>query len=231
LDDSSAASLAIRSVSQTIGKSTLHHGLSLELDSGTSMAIMGPAGTGKSALMDLITGVRRPSSGHITLDGIDIREFRPDSLREHVSLARGIEIFHGTIEENVHLHRPQINASDVREALAAVGLLDELMGLPEGLNTFVQTDGAPLTSSQSLRLMIARAIVDRPRLLLIDGTLDSLGDEALQATLAGVQRKGHPWTLLATTGRKDIAARFGSVFYLRDKNTGDRRASSERSLS
>lgn len=229
LEDSAAASMSLRSVTQVLGKKSLHNGLSFELAAGQSAAVVGPAGAGKSALLDLITGVRRPTKGHILIDGVDIRELRPDSLREHVSLSRGIEIFNGTIEENIHLHRPQVNAADVREALAAVGLLDEIGALPQGTHTQVQTDGVPLTSSQAVRLMIARAIVSRPRLLLIDGTLDSLGDDVLEATWAGIQGSGCPWTLLVATGRSDIASRLDHALDLGDNSV--RQINVERSLT
>ncbi len=214
LQDATAASLTFREVTQDIHGTKLHGGLSFELSPGQSLAIVGAAGVGKSALLDLITGVRHPSSGHVSLDDIDLRELRPDSLREHVSLARDVEIFHGTIEENVHLNRPQINASDVREALAMVGVLDEVMKLPEGLSTTVQTDGAPLTSSQAIRLMIARAIVGRPRLLLIDGALDRLSDDHVERILTQIAGPQRPWTLVVTTGRRPIATAMGRVLDL-----------------
>jgi ABC-type bacteriocin/lantibiotic exporter with double-glycine peptidase domain len=157
-------------------------------------------------LLDLLCGLRAPTAGHIELDGIDLRELRPDSLREHLAVARGIEIFHGTIDENVHLNRPNVRANDVRDALEAVGLLDEILALPGGLNSVLQTNGAPLTQSQSLRLMLARAIVGRPRLLLIDGSLDGLPDEALERVLARLTSDHVPWTLLAATGRSEVVA-------------------------
>jgi ABC-type bacteriocin/lantibiotic exporter with double-glycine peptidase domain len=208
LEDATAATLKVAAIKQTIGKTALHGnvgGLTFELPPQERLAIVGPAGSGKSALLDLITGARHPSSGNVSLDGIDLRELRPDSLREHVSLARSTEVFHGTIEENVHLNRPQINASVVREALDSVGLLDELMSLPDGLSTAVQTGGAPLSTSQAKRLMLARAIVSRPRLLLIDGILDGLSDHELSLILPQVCRKNAPWTLVLVTGRQWVA--------------------------
>ncbi len=213
------AQVAVRGVSYSYGVSESHghevlHGVNLEIKPGEYVALIGPSGSGKSTLIDLLSGVRQPASGHLELDGIDLRELRADSLREHLAVSRSIEIFHGTIDENVHLNRPHISAQDVREALAAVGLVDEVLQLPDGLNTMLQTNGAPLSTTQALRLMLARAIVGRPRLLLIDGTLDALSDDMQHALLARLLGPSRPWTVLIATGRQVVIGRCDHVVTL-----------------
>jgi len=220
------AEVAVRQASYGYGGDGQHrqaalHDVSLEMRSGECVALTGPPGSGKSTLIDLLSGVRQPAAGHLELDGIDLRELRPDWLREHLAVARGIEVFQGTIDENVHLNRPQISAQDVREALAAVGLVDEILKLPDGLNTLLQTNGAPLSTTQALRLMLARAIVSRPRLLLIDGTLDPLPDEALPALLANLVGQARPWTILIATGRRVVMDRCDRVVTLGHRSQPD----------
>jgi ABC-type bacteriocin/lantibiotic exporter with double-glycine peptidase domain len=178
--------------------------LSCHLDPGERVALVGPPACGKSTLIELLAGMRHPTSGHCELDGIDLRELRPDSLREHLAVARRVEIFQGTIDENVHLHRPHISTRDVRDALSAVGLLDELLQLPDGLNTTLVTYGNPLSSTQAQRLMIARAIVGRPRLLMIDETLDALSGPILQKILDRLMGDDVPWTLLVNSSRSQV---------------------------
>ncbi len=204
LSDGVPASLTLHDVTCKISSHAVIKNLSLQVRPGESVAIVGASGSGKSTLLDMISGVRQAASGHIELDGMDLRELRPDSLREHLAVARSIEIFHGSIDENVHLCRPYISAHDVRNALDAVNLLDELLQLPDGLSTVLQTNGAPLTFSQSVRLMLARAIVGRPRLLLIDGTLDVLSDETIELVLQNFTLENSPWTLLVATGRRAV---------------------------
>jgi ABC-type bacteriocin/lantibiotic exporter with double-glycine peptidase domain len=165
-------------------------------------------------LIELMCGVRPPSEGHLELDGIDLREIRADSLREHLGVARAVEIFQGDIGDNVHLHRPHVNARDVRDALDAVGLLDELLNLPEGLRTQLSTGGAPLTHSQAVRLMIARAIVARPRLLLIDGLLDALPDAVQDHILDRLLAPEAPWTVVIATNRDLVRQRCSRVVEL-----------------
>jgi ABC-type bacteriocin/lantibiotic exporter with double-glycine peptidase domain len=208
LSDVSPAALAARQVTYRYpAGSDVLPAVNLQINSGDRVALVGPPGAGKSTLVDLVCGVRRPSSGHIELDGIDLREIRPDSLREHLGMARDIEVFAGTVGENVHLHRPQVNARDVRQALAAVGLLDELLRLPEGLNARLSPGGAPLTTNQLCRLMLARAIVARPRVLVIDGLLDGLPDRQIDQILDRVAAPDAPWTLLVATHRDAVRRR------------------------
>ncbi len=204
LRDGQPGDVQIREVSFGYGADTLLTNLNFRLHPGDTVALVGPPGSGKSTVIDLLCGLRSPRSGHIELDGIDIRELRPDSLREHLAAARTVEVFDGTIDENVHLNRPEISALDVREALHTVNLLDEVLRLPDGLNTRLQTNGGPLSTSQAMRLMIARAIVGRPRLLLIDGALDGLSDETQTQVLAQLTHDRCPWTLLIATGRKSV---------------------------
>lgn len=213
------AQVAVRQVSYSYHGREGHghealHDVSFEVKPGKCVALTGPSGGGKSTLIDLLSGVRQPAAGHVELDGIDLRELRADSLREHLAVARSIEIFHGTIDENVHLNRPRTSAQDVREALVSVGLVDEILKLPDGLNTMLQTNGAPLSATQALRLMLARAIVDRPRLLLIDGTLDALPDEMLRTLLANLVGQDRPWTVLIATGRQIVIDRCDDVVTL-----------------
>ncbi len=203
LTEGGPAAVTVRDASYKYGNEIAVKDANFEVAPGEHIALIGAAGSGKSTLIDMLCGLRSPSSGHIELDGIDTRELRPDSLREHLAVARSVEIFHGTIDENVHLNRSNIRANDVRDALQRVGLLDEILKLPEGLNTVLQTNGSPLTSSQALRLMLARAIVGRPRLLIIDGTLDGLPDRTIVELLKGLAQDS-PWTLLVASGRSSV---------------------------
>ncbi len=189
LRDDSAADVNVRGVTYAYTTETAVRNLNLHVEPGETVAVTGPPGSGKSTLVDLLCGVRAPAAGHVELDGIDLRELRPDSLREHLAVARSIEIFQGSIDENVHLNRPHVSALDVRQALEAVGLLDEVLRHPEGLNTVLQVGGTPLSTSQCSRLMVARAIAGRPRLLLVDGTLDALPPTVLSDYLGQLDQR------------------------------------------
>lgn len=165
-----------------------------------------PAGP-HSVLTDLIYGLRNPSSGQLQIDGLAPRDLRPDVLRGQVAVARNIEIFGGTILSNIHLERPGITAADVRETLEQVGLLDDVLSLPEGLDTQLAPGGYPLDDHQARRLMLARALVSRPRLLVIDGLLDAFPDDDLPSLTDALTASHADATLLIISGRRDVLNR------------------------
>ncbi|MCA9031037.1 MAG: ATP-binding cassette domain-containing protein [Planctomycetaceae bacterium] len=187
------------SYSRPKGRSGLSN-VSLKLKSGERAVLAGKSGSGKSVLLDLLFGTRRVSAGHILMNGIDVRDYRPDILRQHVALVRAVEVFDGTVADNVHLGRPQISIADVRAALDEVGLLDDILKMPDGIQSHLTSTGAPLSSNQRRLLMIARAIVGRPRLLLVDGLLDAMPDTLAEQLIDVLCNSSQPWTLLLVSG-------------------------------
>ncbi|MBN8732430.1 MAG: ATP-binding cassette domain-containing protein [Acidobacteria bacterium] len=184
----------------------------LSLSPGECVAMMGVSGAGKSSLFDIICRYREPEAGAVRLNGQDVRVAQIAEFREQVALVRGVEIFQGTILDNVRMGRAECDSVRVREALECAGLLQELEALPEGLNTELTTGGRPLSGGQAIRLMLARAFAGHPRLLLIDETLDGLDDAAgRDQALRTVFDSAKGWTLLVATNRPDIAARCGRV--------------------
>ena len=121
-----------------------------------------------------------------------------------MALARGIEVFQGSVADNVHLARPEITFNKVRDALEQVGLLDGVLALSEGIETDLSSAGTPLTENQLRRLMLARAVVGRPGLLLIDGVLDTLPDEEAEELMGTLCDPRQPWTLLIVTSRASL---------------------------
>lgn len=176
------------------------------VSAGEFVALVGPPGSGKSLLLDLVLGIREPTSGRLEIDGHDLRSLQPAALRRHVSLARDREIFLGTIAENVHLDRAGVGLTQVRSALNDVGLWEEILDLPAGLDTPMSSGGQPLTDSQVRRLLLARALVGRPRLLLIDELLDALPSAVLPRVIETLRALQTRCTVILVTGRDDIAA-------------------------
>lgn len=184
-------------------------GVSFELRPGERVALLGGNGAGKSTLVDLLFGLREPDAGHIELDGLDLRDLRLESVRAQVAAVKGIEIFEGSVLDNLRMGRDEIALADVRRALDAVRLLDDILDLPQGLHTRLGTGGAPLSFGQAQRLMLARAIVGKPRLLLIDELLDDMDLDVRESALGAILDPQAPWTLLLVTHSPELAGRCG----------------------
>ena len=189
-------------------------GLSIEIQAGDRVGISGPNGSGKSTLIDLLFGLRAPTSGRIALDGIDYREQGLAELRRAITTIQEPEIFEGTISENVLLGRSDISPDQVRSSLEAVGLLDEVLAMPLGLQTRLITDGAPLSSGQARRLQVARAIAGRPRLLIVDEALDDLAIDRRDQILQSLIDRNAPWTLIVTSHDPMVLGKMDRVIAL-----------------
>lgn len=189
-------------------------GISLKVEAGEKIAIHGDLGSGKSTLLDIISSLRSPDSGHLEIDGHDFRDLKLESLRTKIALVRRAEIFAGTLLENLTLGA-DIDSKQVRTVLEQVGLQAVVSSLPDALHARLSTGGAPLTRTQSLRLMVARAILLKPSVLLIDGVLDALeglqSNDPLMRTLIAPDA---PWTLILTSDKTDILRRCGRLYLL-----------------
>ncbi len=193
--------------------------LSFAVSEKASMAVLAPSGSGKSTIAELIYATRRADSGLISVDGIMPRDYRPDVLRQRVALVGEPEVFSGTIDENVHLHRPAVMPTDVHNAIQLVGLMPAVSRLSDGADTTLTSGGSPLSSNQLRLLSIARAIAGDPGLIVIDGTLDSLADEDLEIAIAALTSEHRAWSTIVMTGRRSIAERFDKVLELTKRDT------------
>lgn len=178
----------------------------LAVAAGERVALVGTTGGSASYLLDVLFGLRPPTHGHVTLDGLDLRQLRLARMRDQIALVHGTEIVEGTVLENLRFGRASIAAEAVRDALQAVDLWDEVMQLPQGLSTPLTTRGNPLSSSQASRLMIARAILGEPRLLMLDGALDVLQERVRRQVLSHLFDRRHRWTVLVVTQMPDVVA-------------------------
>jgi ABC-type bacteriocin/lantibiotic exporter with double-glycine peptidase domain len=164
--------------------------------------------------LDAIFGLRTPVTGNIQVDGLDLRSWSLEALRSHVKLLRVDEIINGTILENLRLGRTDIGIDEAFNALKQVGLLDDLLALPEGLNTELKIGGTPLSSSQRVRLMVARGLAQRPRLLLIDGLLDAVSERDADELIACLLSEANQATTVLATRHEAVAGRMGQILHL-----------------
>jgi ABC-type multidrug transport system fused ATPase/permease subunit len=188
------------------GRPVLDH-FSFRAEPGERVALVGPGGSGKSLTLDLVQRLRQPESGFVTFDDVDVRLYRLDALRDQVARAGETEVFSGSVLDNVRLLRPTVSATDVDAALGRLGLADTVRALPLGLDTPLSTHGWPLSPAQVTTLMLARAIVTKPRLLLLDEAFTGIEEPLRSRALDGVFAPDAPWTVLVVTDREDVLAR------------------------
>ncbi len=211
-----AAEVRLKNVSFSYagGQRLALENVNLHLAPGERVALMGPNGAGKSTLTDILFGLRRPTHGAVTLDGIDCRSLQLESIRERVALVDRIEVFQGTVLANVRMGRADISLESVHDILRKVHVLRTVLDLPDGLETELSTGGSPMSLGQANRLMLARAIVGRPRLLILDETLDTMDAELRSAVMPVVLDRTAPWTLLVITHSVDVAKKCDRIVRL-----------------
>jgi subfamily B ATP-binding cassette protein MsbA len=163
-----------------------------EVRAGQTVAIVGSSGSGKSTLASLLLRLRAPSSGRITVDGIDYWQFSPPSWHRAVALVeQDAFLFHGSLRENVLYGWPDVSEGDLDRAIAAANLAEMVASLPDGLETVVGERGAMVSGGQRQRIAIARAIVRNPQILVLDEAtshLDSVSEQLVQQALGNAAR-------------------------------------------
>jgi putative ABC transport system ATP-binding protein len=190
--------------------------INFSISKGHNIAIMGLSGTGKSTIVDLITGLRIPDNGQIEFNGVDLRQINRLALRNKIGIATEIEVFEGTIIDNIRLDNTTISLHEINDVLEELGLIDDIAQLEHGLDTQLTGFGAPLSTTQLQRLMLVRAIVINPDMLIIDGIIDNLNLEQIQLVINYLLKRQQDWMLLLTTRSEHIANQFDQQIFLRD---------------
>jgi putative ABC transport system ATP-binding protein len=198
------------------------NGLSFSIENGNSTAFLGAQGTGKSTLCDLISALRFPSEGLIYINNIDIRQLDLANLREQIGVASQIQILEESILENIRLFDEAIHISQVQAVLAGLDIATETSELPAGLDTLLSSNGSPLNASQSQLLMVARAIINKPSLLVIDGLLDELSNTQLSKALRFMANFNPACTLVILTSKVEVASHCHIIVDLASGKVGGR---------
>jgi ATP-binding cassette, subfamily B, bacterial len=166
--------------------------VALTIPAGTTMALVGPSGAGKTTVANLLLRFWDPSAGRILIDGVDLREFELDYLRARISLvSQDTYLFNDTLRANVALARPEADEAAILRALEQAALADFVANLPEGLHTIVGERGVQLSGGQRQRVAIARAFLkNAPTLILDEATshLDAVSEAQVRGALDALMR-------------------------------------------
>ncbi len=161
--------------------------VTLKVPSGTSLAVVGPSGGGKTTLCHLLPRFYDVTGGRITVDGKDVRAITQDSLRRNIGIIQqDVFMFAGTVRENIRYGRPDATDEEVEEAAKRAEIHAEIMEMPDGYDTYIGERGVMLSGGQKQRLSIARVFLKNPPILILDeatSALDSITEQRIQQSL------------------------------------------------
>jgi ATP-binding cassette subfamily C protein len=190
-------------------------GLNLDIKAGALTTLVGPSGSGKTTIIDLCIGLLQPGNGAVLLDGVALPEVDIKKWRSLIGyVPQDTLLLHDSILHNVTLGDPALSVADAEEALLAAGALDFVTRLPEGLETIVGERGGKLSGGQRQRIVIARALINKPRLLILDeatSALDPESEEVVRQTMETL--KGH-LTILAISHNRALVQAADYVYQM-----------------
>ncbi|WP_336386288.1 ABC transporter ATP-binding protein [Prescottella equi] len=166
--------------------------VTLEVPAGSSLALVGETGSGKTTLASLVARLHDPTSGRVTIDGVDLRDIRLAELSELVGVvSQETYLLHATIRENLRHARPDASDAEIEAAAQAAQVHELIVSLPDGYDTVVGARGHRFSGGEKQRIAIARTLLRDPRILVLDeatSALDNETERAVQAALDVVSR-------------------------------------------
>ena len=198
-------------------------GIHLTVPRGKWVCIMGPSGAGKTTLLNLFARLYEPTDGRIAVDGVDLADIRQHSLHSHMALVpQEAQIIGGTVRSNIVYGRPRTEPRDIMDAAKAADCHDFIMKLPVQYETIVGERGSTLSGGQRQRISIARALLTRPEVLLLDdctSALDAATERKIQETLARVMAGK---TAIIVSQRISMAMRCDEIVVLENGTVSER---------
>lgn len=166
------------------------HGVSIDVDKGKSVAVVGPTGSGKTTIMNLINRFYDVNSGKVTFDGVDVRDITLESLRNNVGIVlQDSVLFTGTVEDNIKYGKPDASRDEVIAAAKEANIHDFIMTLPDGYDTQVSEENSVFSTGQKQLISIARTILTDPEFLILDeatSNVDTVTEAKIQKAMDAV---------------------------------------------
>ena len=192
-------------------------GADIAIEAGEVIGIIGPSGSGKSTLVELLLGLRQPTSGAIAVDGVPLGDLGADGWCRLTGLvSQESQLVEGTLLDNVRFFRESVTDEDIRSAVAASGLDRDLASLPNGLTTVIGPRSSGLSGGQRQRLSIARVLAGHPRLLVLDEPTSALDVHAEAVVTDTLERLKGTTTIVVVAHRLSTLRVCDKVVVLRD---------------
>lgn len=179
-------------------------GISLKIHPKSRILVKGESGSGKSSLLRLIGGVIEPSKGKVFIDKFMLNNINLNHYRSHFGMSLADETpFEGTIRENITFGNPEISDEQVMWAVEKVGLTQFIKESPQGLNTVLYPEGKQISFSIAKKIVLARAIVDKPKVLILEDPLDQFEKNEAKGIIDFLTDEANPWALVVVSVNKD----------------------------
>ncbi|CAD6196338.1 unnamed protein product [Caenorhabditis auriculariae] len=192
-------------------------GVSLNVNAGEKIALVGASGCGKSTIVNLLQRFYDPFKGKISIDGIDVKDLNVHFLRDQIGIvSQEPVLFDGTIFENIKMGNEKATQEQVTEACKIANAADFIKRLPEGYSTRVGEKGIQLSGGQKQRIAIARAIVKNPSILLLDEATSALDTEAETEVQAALEKAQHGRTTVIVAHRLSTIRRVDHIFVFKE---------------
>jgi ATP-binding cassette subfamily C protein len=205
-----------RDVWFSFGNAPVLRGVNLQIPARRLTLVIGPSGTGKTTLTDLLLGFYQPDRGEIMIDGVPLQEIDIRSWRRSIGyVPQELILLHDSILANITLGDSSIGEEQAVEALRVAGAGDFIARLPDGVHTEVGEKGARFSGGQRQRIAIARALVHRPKLLILDEVTSALDAATERETCENIRNIAKSITVLAISHRQAWVEVADSVNYLR----------------
>ena len=199
---------------QYAGMAALNH-VSLRIPAGSTIAIVGHTGSGKSTLVHLIPRMMDPTEGTVLVDGNDIREYSPGDLRSNIGFVpQETFLFSASLSDNIAFGVKTATKEQIEAAAALAGLSADIADFPEGLGTMVGERGITLSGGQKQRTAIARAVLRNPQILILDDALSSVDTMTEERILTGLQEMMQGRTTILISHRVSTVRHADRIFVL-----------------
>jgi len=174
--------------------------VSLQINPNSRILIQGDSGSGKSSLLRIISGIISPSTGKVYVNGFSIEWLNINHYRSHLGLSLSEEFpFEGTLRENLTFGDTSITDDNILELLKNIGLLNFLKELPKGLNTILYPEGKQMSYTIGKKIVLARAILKKPKLLILEDALDQFSEQNTKSIIDFLSKPSNPWALIVVS--------------------------------